>query len=109
MERYSRPAIQGVDMGLFDHARTPSETKYGLPLQVRFCRKCVISNQRPNSAVEYQHTKDSKKQTIQFDADGVCDACKLAAQKKGTIDWDERERRLKELCAPFRPDDGQYD
>ena len=25
----------------------PFEVKYGLPEIVRFCRKCVISNQRP--------------------------------------------------------------
>ena len=24
---------------------------YGLPSEVKYCRKCVISNQRPNSAV----------------------------------------------------------
>ena len=36
------------------------EVKYGLPKEIKFCRKCVISNQRPSSAVEYQHTKDSK-------------------------------------------------
>ena len=29
--------------------------KYGLPEQVLFCRRCVISNQRPNSAVEFAH------------------------------------------------------
>ena len=40
------------------------EAKYGLPVDVEFCKSCVISNQRPNSAVEYNHTKDSKKTTI---------------------------------------------
>ena len=28
------------------------KTKYGLPEKVVFCNRCVISNQRPNSAVE---------------------------------------------------------
>jgi N-acetyl sugar amidotransferase len=109
MERYSRPAIEGVDLASFDATRGPLEAMYGLPLQVRFCKKCVISNQRPNSAVEYQHTKDSRKQTIQFDAEGVCDACRLAEQKARTIDWDERDRRLKELCDRYRRHDGHYD
>ena len=50
---------------------------YGLPAQVQFCRRCVISNQRPNSAVEFKHTRDSQKSTIGFDAEGVCDACRV--------------------------------
>lgn len=65
-------------------------TKYGLPSEVLFCKRCVISNQRPNSAVEYSHTKESKKKTIAFDEDGVCDACRFAEKKQGVIDWDER-------------------
>jgi len=84
------------------------EAKYGLPPQVRFCKRCVISNQRPNSSVEYAHTKASKKQTINFDAEGVCDACRTAERKAG-IDWAERERQLVELCNRHRRDDGHYD
>jgi N-acetyl sugar amidotransferase len=84
------------------------ETKYGLPAEVKFCKKCVISNQRPNSAVEYEHTKDTKKQTINFDQEGVCDACRVA-EKKSTIDWNEREKELRELCDRYRKDDGSYD
>ncbi len=85
------------------------EAKYGLPNEVKFCTKCVISNQRPNSAVEYEHTKASKKQTINFNEHGVCDACKVTEQKKGAIDWNERERELKELCDRYRSKDGSYD
>ena len=33
------------------------EVKYGLPKDVIFCKKCTISNQRPNSTVEYQTHK----------------------------------------------------
>src|SRR5437762_8393376 len=110
MERYPRPAIADVDLERFDEKQNATlEAKYGLPLRVQFCKLCVISNQRPNSAVEYAHTKDSKKQTIQFDQDGVCDACRLAEQKKATIDWAEREHRLRGLCDRFRRDDGRYD
>jgi len=109
MERYPRPAIADIDLHKFDESKAPHEVKYGLPAEVRFCRVCVISNQRPNSAVEYAHTKESKKQTINFGADGICDACKLAAQKKGAIDFNERERQLVELCDRFRRSDGGYD
>ena len=54
------------------------EAYYGLPTEVKFCTKCVISNQRPASTVEFKHTKDSKKVTINFDEHGVCDACRTA-------------------------------
>lgn len=84
------------------------EPRYGLPAEIAFCKTCVISNQRPNSAVEYAHTKDSKKKTIHFDARGVCDACRVAERKK-EIDWSERETQLKELCDRYRSKDGSYD
>lgn len=84
------------------------ETKYGLPAEVKFCGKCVISNQRPNSAVEYEHTKESKKRTINFDQAGVCDACRVA-EKKSAIDWLAREKELIALCDRYRKDDGSYD
>ncbi len=84
------------------------ETKYGLPSEVKFCKKCVISNQRPNSDVEFKHTAGSVKKTINFDENGVCDACNVAEQKKN-INWDAREQQLKELCDRFRGDGTQYD
>ncbi len=85
------------------------ETKYGLPAEVHFCKSCVISNQRPNSAVEYQHTRASKKRTIHLDDVGVCDACRVAERKEQEIDWDERERELRALCDRHRSKDGRYD
>lgn len=85
------------------------EAKYGLPSEVRFCSKCVISNQRPNSAVEFKHHIGSKKETIGFDEANVCDACRLANEKKGTIDWAERDKALRALCDRYRRNDGHYD
>jgi N-acetyl sugar amidotransferase len=85
------------------------ETKYGLPREVKFCARCVISNQRPNSAVEYQHTSASRKETIHFDAEGVCDACRFAEHKRTGIDWVAREKELMALCDRFRRSDGRYD
>ncbi len=82
--------------------------KYGLPTEVIFCKRCVTSNQRPNSAVEFTHTKDSKKATIGFDAEGVCAACRVAEEKKATP-WNAREEELKELCNRFRKTNGEYD
>jgi N-acetyl sugar amidotransferase len=85
------------------------EVKYGLPREVKFCTRCVISNQRPNSTVEYRHTGTSKKETINLDAEGVCDACRYAEFKRTQIDWTGRERELLELCNRFRRSDGAYD
>ena len=84
------------------------EVKYGLPREVHFCKRCVISNQRPSSTVEYAHTSQSRKQTIHFDDEGVCDACRVA-ETKDKIDWDARERELRDLCDRFRRNDGRYD
>ena len=85
------------------------EAKYGLPQEVKFCTKCVMSNQRPNSAVEYSHTIETKKKTINFDENNVCDACRLAEIKMNTINWGDREKELIELCNKYRKADGTYD
>lgn len=85
------------------------EVKYGLPREVKFCKKCVISNQRPNSTVEYHHNKDSKKETIHFDDEGICDACRVSERKEKEIDWNLREKELLELCDRYRKNDGSYD
>jgi N-acetyl sugar amidotransferase len=87
---------------------TELEAYYGLPRHVEFCRKCVYSNQRPNSVRETSHTADSLKTTMHFDAEGVCDACR-AAELKETIDWKAREEQLLELLDRHRRNDGYYD
>jgi N-acetyl sugar amidotransferase len=107
MDVFSRH--QAIDLDLFAGVRNRRMVKYGLPEDVVFCRECVISNQRPNSAREYGHTIDSKKATIAFDENGVCDACRMAKQKRVEIDWIERERQLKELCDRSRSRNGSYD
>jgi N-acetyl sugar amidotransferase len=84
------------------------EAKYGLPEKVIFCKKCVMSNQRPASAVEFKHTQDSKKTTLHFDEKGVCDACRFAEQKE-KIDWKKREDELLSLLDNYRRNDGNYD
>jgi len=103
------PAPQEVDKSKFAPDAKNPEAKYGLPEEVVYCKRCVISNQRPNSAVEYNHTKASKKKTIHFDEDGICDACRFAEKKQKTIDWEERERQLHELFDRHRSKDGSYD
>lgn len=87
---------------------TKLETKYGLPEDVIFCKRCVMSNQRPASAVEFKHTKESKKVTLNIDKEGVCDACR-AAEHKEQLDWKQREEELLKLLDKHRRDDGHYD
>ena len=84
------------------------EAFYGLPAEVKFCSQCVMSNQRPASAIEFKHTKESKKTTLNFDENSVCDACKNAEQKE-KINWEERERELVALLDQHRSTDGSYD
>lgn len=84
------------------------EAYYGLPQEVKFCNKCVMSNQRPASTVEFKHTIKSKKTTINFDDEGVCDACRVAESKEN-IDWESREQELLQLLDKYRRTDGQYD
>ncbi|MFQ5957896.1 MAG: N-acetyl sugar amidotransferase [Alphaproteobacteria bacterium] len=107
MERYK--ARVDIDESLYLPSLNDPEVRYGLPRDVRFCQTCVISNQRPNSAVEFAHTRTSKKQTIHLDEDGVCDACRVAEQKHHGIDWTRREEELGALCDRHRRNDGWYD
>lgn len=86
-----------------------TEAYYGLPSEVRFCKKCVISNQRPSSTVEFKHVASEKKAVIGFGGDGVCEACRYAELKDTAIDWQGREQKLRELLDKHRRSDGRYD
>ena len=74
---------------------------YGLPKNVLYCNKCVISNQRPSSTVEFKSKKQEKKRSIYFDKEQVCSACRFA-EIKNKIDWDKRERDLIKLLNKHR-------
>lgn len=64
-----------------------------LPTTIQFCKKCVISNQRPR---------------IVFDEEGVCAACRYAEEKE-QIDWEAREKELVHLLDQYRSKTGDYD
>ena len=68
--------------------------RYNLPEKVVFCKRCVMSNQRPR---------------ITFNKEGVCSACQFADKKNHEIDWKEREEELKQLCDEHRSKDGSWD
>lgn len=65
-----------------------------LPREVKFCKWCVVSNQRPR---------------IVFDEEGVCSACRYAEWKKKHIRWQEREEQLKRLLDKHRRGNGEFD
>ena len=67
---------------------------FGLPEQVVFCKRCVISNQRPNSTVEFKNVKDEEKATINFDEDEICDAYPDTNIQKHQILIGKKERML---------------
>ena len=69
------------------------KSKQGLPLEVKYCQKCNLINQRPTSINEYFHKKDSPHVTVEFDENGICAACKFVEKEfDNTINWEERER-----------------
>lgn len=85
-----------------------NEVYLGLPNEVKYCKKCVISNQRPSSSVEFRHTTSQKHRTIAFNESGVCDACRLAEDKE-KINWKLREEELLRVLDQHRRNDGYYD
>tara|TARA_Y100000591_G_C21838545_1_gene704156 strand:- start:1170 stop:2384 length:1215 start_codon:yes stop_codon:yes gene_type:complete len=81
---------------------------YGLPEKVNFCKKCVISNQRPSSTIEFNNKDSKNKKGINFDNKGICDACNYNEYKK-KIDWKKREKQLFDFLEKFRKNNGDYD
>ena len=75
--------------------------------ELYYCKKCVINNHRPITSLENKHRNGSNKPTTRF-INKICDACRWADEKK-RIDWDSREKKLKELCDKHRRSDGGYD
>ena len=82
---------------------------FALPQEVIFCKTCVISNQRPNSTVEFRHINNEKKETIAFDENDECSACRFSRVKNNDIDWQLREKKLLELLDKHRKNNGDYD
>jgi len=60
---------------------------------VRYCKTCLMPDTRPR---------------IEFDADGVCNACHTAAAKN-EVDWDARRQEFLELVDEHKAKDGPYD
>jgi len=83
--------------------------KYGLPKEVKYCVKCNLINQNPTSTNEYKHDKDTLQIPISFDKNDVCHACKTVKKKwDGSINWEEREKELIDLCDKHKNIKGKY-
>tara|TARA_B100000579_G_scaffold437710_1_gene468371 strand:- start:2470 stop:3696 length:1227 start_codon:yes stop_codon:yes gene_type:complete len=82
----------------------------GLPIEVKYCVECNLSNQRPTSINEYFHTKNSSQKTVEFDENGICAGCNFVKKEfDNSINWDDREKELIELCNKHRKNNGEYD
>ena len=64
-----------------------------LPKKVLWCKKCVMSNQRPR---------------IIFDEYGICSGCRNS-EKKEKIDWNLREKKLKALLKQHKSKNNNFD
>jgi N-acetyl sugar amidotransferase len=65
-----------------------------LPKEVKFCKNCVVSNQRPRTVLNDE---------------GICGPCQWAFEKDFVINWKSREKELEELCDRYRSKDGSFD
>jgi N-acetyl sugar amidotransferase len=83
--------------------------KFNLPKNVIFCKKCLMSNQRPSSIAEFKHTRERKgAKYLNINTDKICDAC-LQNERKKSIDWIKREKKLITLLNKYRKNNGEYD
>jgi len=84
------------------------KTYFGLPKKIIFCKKSLISNQCPNSTIEFNHNKNSKKKTLIIDKKEISDSWKYSRFKK-KIDYSKREKELLKLLDKHRGKHGEFD
>lgn len=110
MDQYLTTGLKKTELTQYSPDRQKNlKVLYGLPSEVKFCTRCIISNQRPNSTVEFKNKQDKNKETIPMDKQGVCSACLYADIKDREIDWNKREKELIKLCNFYRSKKGNYD
>ena len=81
---------------------------YGLPRKVIFCKKTLISNQKPTSSIEFYHNLKSKKKTLFIDKNQISDSWKYSRIKK-KINYKKREKELLKLLERHRSNNRNYD
>lgn len=81
---------------------------YNLPLNIEFCKTCLMSNQKPAQTAEHLSQESDLKTTIKF-VDGICHACRYKKTKDNDIDWEERKYLFNKLLDKYRSRNGSYD
>ena len=85
------------------------KTLINLPEKVIFCKSCVMSNQRPQSHVEFLHNKEKKDATyMTIENDGICSPCKVW-KVNNSMNWEKRHNELLILLDKHRKGNGEYD
>jgi len=55
---------------------------FGLPSEVKFCKKCVISNQRPSSTIEFKNKEGLKRKLLTLMMMGFVQHVSIMTKKK---------------------------
>ena len=78
--------------------------------EVVFCKKCVMSNQRPGSTVEFKNIKNEKK-FIPFNQSAAVlhGACEFKVIKDTEIDWQEESFFYESFVEKYRSRNGSHD
>lgn len=61
---------------------------------LKHCTRCVMPSTRPR---------------ITFNAEGVCNACQWAEEKKTAVDWEARWKELEVICDKYKSRTGNFD
>ena len=93
MKNYIKTQYQNLDYYKLSFDSNLEKQLEKIPTDVKFCKKCVVSNQRPR---------------IVFDKNGVCGACNWSEEKK-KIDWTSRKKEFEDLLNKYRKKNGEYD
>jgi N-acetyl sugar amidotransferase len=63
-------------------------------MRINFCKKCLMPDSRPR---------------IEFNLEGVCNACLYSERKIQEIDWNARRQEFFDYVERYRPKSGPYD
>jgi len=89
------PKITTKKIPYGEHALKNLDTQLPLrPEKVVYCRKCVVSNQRPG---------------VTIDENGICSACSYRDHKNSVVDWNKRKTEFEALLDKYRSKDGKWD
>ena len=100
-----------IDSNIFVGDKNAKISKYGLPNDVKYCKKCLTSNQRATTRSEQRIKKldqDIQDKTLKFFDDNICGACKIKEGWKN-IDIEKRKNDFLKILEKYRSKNGDYD